>query len=88
MGRKLEYIYEIIELIKGQKLVMRTAQGPFPMETIYTWNVIDENTTKMTLRNKGNPAGFSKLLTPFMAFMMRKANNKDLVNIKRIIENR
>ena len=88
MGRKLEYTYEITEFIKGQILVMRTAQGPFPMETTYTWYAIDHHTTKMTLRNRGNPSGFSKLLTPFMSFMMRKANNKDLVNIKRIIENK
>ena len=33
MGRKLEYTYEVIEFTRGQKLVMRTAQGPFPMET-------------------------------------------------------
>ena len=88
MGRKLEYIYEVIEFIKEKKLVMRTAQGPFPMETTYTWTAIDNQTTKMTLNNKGKPAGFSKLLTPFMSFMMRKANTKDLVNIKRIIENK
>lgn len=88
MGRKLEYIYEVIEFIKEKKLVMRTAQGPFPMETTYTWTAIDNHTTKMTLNNKGKPAGFSKLLTPFMSFMMRKANTKDLVNIKRIIENK
>ena len=88
MGRKLEYTYEVIEFTRGQKLVMRTAQGPFPMETTYTWHAIDQHSTKMTLRNRGNPSGFSKLLAPFMSFMMRKANTKDLVNIKRIIENR
>ena len=87
MGRKLEYIYEVTEFIKEKKLVMRTAQGPFPMETTYTWNAIDQHSTKMTLRNRGNPSGFSKILTPFMSYMMRKANTKDLVNIKRIIEN-
>ena len=88
IGRKLEYTYEVIEFTRGQKLVMRTAQGPFPMETTYTWHAIDQHSTKMTLRNRGNPSGFSKLLAPFMSFMMRKANTKDLVNIKKIIENR
>lgn len=86
MGRKLAYTYEFVEHTPGQKLVMRTAEGPFSMETTYTWTAIDDQTTKMTLRNKGNPAGFSKLFAPFMAAMMRKANNKDLANIKRILE--
>ena len=88
LGRKLAYTYEFVELIPRQKLVMRTAEGPFPMETIYTWTAIDNHTTKMTLENKGKPIGFSKLFEPFMARIMRKANTKDLLNIKRIVENK
>ena len=86
LGRKLLYTYEFVELLPKQKLVMRTAEGPFSMETTYTWTAIDDNNTKMTLRNRGYPKGFSKLFAPFMETMMRKANTKDLKNIKRIIE--
>ena len=88
LGRRLAYTYEFVELTPRQKLVMRTAEGPFPMETTYTWTAIDEKTTRMTLQNKGNPSGFSRLFAPLMATMMRRANNKDLKNIKRIIERR
>ncbi len=88
LGKELAYTYEIVELLNNKKLVMRTAEGPFPMETTYIWTAINNNQTKMTLRNAGQPSGFSKLFTPIMAIMMRKANNKDLRNIKRIIENK
>lgn len=86
LGRRLEYTYEVVELIPEQKMVMRTADGPFPMETTYTWTAIDSQNTRMTLRNRGKPSGFSKVFAPFMAKMMEKANNKDLEQIKTILE--
>lgn len=86
MGKELAYTYEMTEYIPGLRLVMRTAEGPFPMETTYTWESIDANSTKMTLQNRGMPAGFSKLLTPFMTAAMRRANTKDLRKLKDILE--
>ena len=65
---------------------MRTAQGPFPMETTYTWSSIPPDATRMTLRNRGEPSGFSKVAAPMMAGMMRKANTKDLGRLKSILE--
>ena len=37
LGRTLRYTYEFVELVLGERVVMRTKQGPFPMETTYTW---------------------------------------------------
>lgn len=86
LGRRLEYAYEVVELVPGERLVMRTQEGPFPMETTYTWAPAGEG-TRMTLRNRGAPAGFSKLVAPVMAPAMRRANRKDLANLKQILEN-
>lgn len=87
LGRRLAYTYEIVELIPGQRLVMRTAQGPFPMETTYTWEDVDGGqATRMTLRNRGMPRGFSRLAAPLMARSMRRANRKDLALLKEILE--
>jgi uncharacterized protein YndB with AHSA1/START domain len=86
LGRDLSYVYEILEYVPGKKLAMQTSEGPFPMKTTYIWTIIDSNTTRMTLRNQGEPSGFSKLVSPFMASMMKKANRKDLRKLKEIIE--
>lgn len=86
LGRRLEYTYELVEVVPGERLVMHTAQGPFPMETTYTWAPAGSGSTRMTLRNRGEPSGFSKVMGPFMAPAMRRANRKDLAKLKAILE--
>ena len=85
LGRRLEYTYEVVDLDVGERLTMRTAQGPFPMETTYTWEPASGG-TRMTLRNRGEPAGFSKVAAPMMATAMRRANAKDLQRLKQRLE--
>jgi uncharacterized membrane protein len=86
LGRELRYTYQILEHVPGKRLVMSTAQGPFPMETTYTWDDHGPDATRMTLRNRGQPAGFSSLFAPFMAMAIRRANRKDLSRLKSEME--
>jgi uncharacterized membrane protein len=86
LGRHLAYTYEITDFAPAERLVMRTAQGPFPMETTYTWQALGDRSTRMTLRNRGEPAGFSRLVAPFLAIAMRRANRKDLANLRARLE--
>ena len=80
LGRRLSYTYEVVELVPGERLVMRTSDGPFPMETTYTWSDAREGTT-MSLRNRGTPSGFSKVAAPVMRRAMNAAMTKDLVRL-------
>ena len=86
LGRRLSYTYEVVDFVPGERLVMRTSEGPFPMETTYLWDAVDEHHTRMTLRNRGEPTGFSRIVAPFMTFAMRWANRKDLARLKRLLE--
>jgi hypothetical protein len=85
LGRRIAYTYELVEWVDGERLVMRTAQGPFPMETTYTWEPVDGG-TRMTLRNAGDPTGFGALTAPLITRAMRRANEKDLAALARLLE--
>ncbi len=85
LGRRIAYTYEVAELVPGQRMVMRTADGPFPMETTYTWEPSGSG-TRMTLRNRGNPSGFSTVAAPLMEIAMRRATSKDLARLKALLE--
>ena len=88
LGKRLAYVYEVTEIVPDERLVMRTSEGPFPMETTYTWESLQDGSTRMTLRNRGEPRGFKMVVAPLMAGAVRRANAKDLIRVKAILESR
>ncbi|MCA1845172.1 MAG: SRPBCC family protein [Actinobacteria bacterium] len=86
LGRHLSYVYEVTAMMPGERFVMKTAEGPFPMETTYSWQDSPTGGTHMTLRNRGEPFGFSRIAAPFVAVAMRLANRKDLQRLKALLE--
>jgi len=88
LGKTLQYTYEVRELEPGRRLVMSTDRGPFPMETIYTWEDAADGVTRMTLRNRGEASGFLAWSAALMARAMRRANEADLRRLKDLLERR
>jgi uncharacterized membrane protein len=86
LGRRLAYTYEIKEHIAGERFVMATSEGPFPMETTYEWEDTADGGTRMRLRNRGNPSGFPRVLAPLMSTAVARANRKDLTRLKQVLE--
>ena len=86
LGRRIAYTYEVTELVPATRLVMRTSEGPFPMETTYTWEDAANGATRMSLRNRGNPTGFATILAPFMGIAIKRATTKDLRALKAHLE--
>jgi hypothetical protein len=86
LGRRIAYTYEIKEMVPGERMVMATSDGPFAMETTYSWSDSSSGATRMTLRNRGAPSGFSRVAAPMMKAAMRRANSKDLARLKQVLE--
>lgn len=88
LGRPLGYVYEVVELDLPRRMVMRTADGPVPMETAYTWEHGADGGTRMTIRNRGEPRGFGRLAGLVMAPAIRRANRRDLARLRDLVERR
>ena len=86
LGRSIAYVYEVREIRPDERFVMATADGPFPMQTTYTWADLPGGGTRMTLRNVGEPSGFGNVAAPILAAAMRRANRKDLARLKALLE--
>ena len=86
LGRRLTYTYEIRAYEPGERLVMSASEAPFPMETSYAWADAGDGRTRMTLRNRGAPAGVARVAAPLMERAMRRANEKDLERLKALLE--
>lgn len=86
MGRTLSYVYEIVEWVPLEHLKMKSVSGPFPMTTRYSFRSLDEQTTRVTIQNTGGPKGLSRLFSRFIAWMMKRANRKDLKRLKELLE--
>ena len=84
LGRRIAYTYEVTEFEPQRRLVMRTAQGPFPMETTYTWEPVDGG-TRMRLRNRGRPSGLGAVAAPVIAAAIRRANRNDLATLNALL---
>lgn len=85
LGRRIAYTYEVVDLVPEERLVMATADGPFPMETTYTWGDVPGG-TRMRLTNRGEPRGFAGMAGPLLERAMRRATTKDLARLKTILE--
>ena len=88
LGRRLVYTYEVKEFVPGERFVMETAEGPFPMRTTYSWSDAPGGGTAMELRNAGEPSGFKAVAAPFMRLAIKRENRKDLQRLKELLESR
>jgi uncharacterized protein YndB with AHSA1/START domain len=86
MRRHQRYVAEVVEIIPGQKLVVKTRNKSMRMETVVAWQAINEDTTRMTVWSRGIPRAFSKMISPFMALAIRNTSRRNLKQLKKMLE--
>jgi hypothetical protein len=85
LGRRIEYVNEVVELEPGSKLRMRSVQAPFPMDI--TYELADaELGTAMRIRVQGEAGRFYRLAAPVLSMAVRRSLAGDLKRLRRILQ--
>lgn len=94
LGRELAYTYEIVDIVPGERLVMRS-ERPFRVETSLTWwdeepapaeeHLPERPRTGMALRNAGWPAGMTTLGSGAVTLGMKRAMRRDLERLRLVL---
>jgi hypothetical protein len=85
LGRRMEYVNEIVELEAGSRLVMRSVKAPFPMRVVYELEDVPGG-TRMRIRAAGDAGGFYRIAGPLLGAAVRRGIEKDLAELKRLME--
>lgn len=86
LGKRISYVYEISEYSPGERLVMTSVDGPIRIRTTYAWEDAPSGGTRMTLLNEGDTAFVPGVAAPIVVAAMKRTNQKDLRNLKRVLE--
>lgn len=87
LGRRIEYVNEVIEYHDSCRILMKSVSGPFPMQVAYEFRDSDEGTLAC-IRVEGEASGFFRLASPVLASLVRRSVRRDLGTLKKLMESR
>jgi len=87
MGRRIEYVLEVVGLDTRRRLEMASLKAPFPMRVTYGFQP-DGEATIASIRVQGGPGGIMGLFSPLMAMSVRRNISGDLRRLKGVMEGR
>ena len=85
LGKRVEYVNEVVEYDPDARLVMRSVEAPFPMTVTYEFEDADRG-TRIRIRAQGDAGCFYRLAAPILSLAVRRAIEKDLANVKKALE--
>ena len=85
LGKRIEYVLEVVEFEPTSLMHMKSIKGPFPMEVSYQFEEADE-ATLARIHVKGEASGFFRIASPLMARSVKKSVTNDLKALKQLLE--
>jgi uncharacterized membrane protein len=88
LGKRIEYVNEVVEHEPGRRLVMRSVKAPFPMTVTYEFEDAGEGASLMRIRTEGDASGFYRVAGPLLSRAVKRGLERDLGQLKERLEAR
>lgn len=88
LGRRVACVHEVAEHVPAERLVMRSRNAMFATETIYTWEALGRDSTRVSIRSRAEPRGLGWLVAPFVGSSTRRKLFENLARLKAVLERR
>jgi uncharacterized membrane protein len=85
LGKRMEYVNEIVTLEPGRRLAMRSVKAPFPMSITYEFEDAPGGSIAR-IRASGDAAGFYRIAGPLLSAAVRRGIERDLDTLKELLE--
>jgi hypothetical protein len=87
LGRRVDYVLEVTDLVSGERVAMRSVEAPFPMVVTYTF-AAEGAGTRAGVRVQGGSGALFRVAGPLMAWRVRRSLRGDLARLRRLLEAR
>jgi hypothetical protein len=82
-----DWVWEVTEYAPGERLEMRTDDGPFPQTIAWSW-ASDGSGTAMTMQVTGKPSTKDRIRNPLLSRELHTSITEDLGALKGMLEGR
>lgn len=86
LGKRMEYVNEIVEHAPPSRLAMRSVKAPFPLSVEYEFDDAGGGATIARIHTAGEGGRFYLLAGPALGRMVRHGVERDLAELKRLME--
>ena len=85
LGRRIDYVMEVVGHEPDRRLAMHAVKAPMPMDVTYEVEPIADG-TRARVRVQGDAGGLYRVAEPLMGMQVRRSITADVTELKRILE--
>jgi hypothetical protein len=85
LGRRIDYVMEVVELLPARRLAMHAIEAPMPMDVTYEVDPAPEGSVAR-VRVQGDAGGLYRVAGPLIGTQVRRSITADVRRLRKILE--